>query len=92
MFKKIGLAVFIICLIGISALLLNIYRHVVPSKYFYIFIAFAGTFIVAEILIYKFIRERFVDRPMIIKFFDLVSFIVLGFFLYLFAIFIYPAK
>jgi hypothetical protein len=90
--KKISAVFFVIFLIGISAFLLNIYRQAVPPKYFYLFIAFVGVFIVAEIFFYKFVRKRFADNPLIIKLFDLFSFIVLGLLLYLFAIYIYPAK
>lgn len=90
--KKISAVVIVIFAIGISVFLLNLYKQAAPSKYFYLFITFASGFIVAEIFLYKLIREWFADNPLIIKLFDLFSFVVLGFFLYLFSILIYPAK
>lgn len=89
--RKIVLIVFLVFIIGISLFLLNIYRQAVPIKYFYIFIVFIGVIIMAEIFFYKFIRERFANNPTIVKLFDMFSFIVLGFLLYLFAAYVYPA-
>jgi uncharacterized membrane-anchored protein len=88
--KRISAIVFVIFIIGLSIFLLNIYRQAAPPKFFFLFIAFVGGFIVIEIMIYKFIRKRFADNPLVIKLFDLFSFIVLGLLLYLFALYIFP--
>ncbi len=88
--KKISAVIFIIFLIGASVFLLNIYRQAAPPKIFYLFIAFVGAFIVADIVIYKIMRKRFTDNTLIMKLYTLFSFIVLGLLLYVFALYIYP--
>lgn len=92
MIKKISSALFIVVLFCSSIFALNIYRQIVPVKYFFLFLAFLGMFIIVDLICYKVIKERFADNPYALKIFSLLSSIVFGLLFYLYAIFIYPGS
>ena len=89
--RRIFIGVFVALVVSLSLYMFDIYRQATPPKYVYAFIALGGAFILAEVFVYKFVRKRFDDDPTMRRLVDLVSYVIFGILLYLFAVYVYPA-
>lgn len=89
-FKMIGKILFIVLLLGATLFFINMYRQVVPIKYFLMFFIFLSIFVITSVIVHKILKEKIKDRYNLLKILDLFWFILLGFLLYLFAVYIYP--